>query len=92
MLPHAEDNRVGGVDFAGLLYTQNDEFWNKHCEIQKKESSFFSQDFKDLFNAMIALNPEERATISQIKQSTWYNGPTYTDEEVKVKVGRFFGF
>ena len=92
MLPHAEDNRVGGVDFAGLLYTQNDEFWNKHCEIQKKEASFFSQDFKDLFNAMIALNPEERATIQQIKQSAWYNGPVYTSEELRNKVGKFFGF
>jgi len=92
MLPHAEDNRVGGVDFAGLLYTQNDEFWNKHCEIQKKDNSFFSQDFKDLFNAMIALNPEERATIEQVKQSAWYNGPVYTSEELTDKVGRFFGF
>jgi serine/threonine protein kinase len=91
MLPHAEDNRVGGVDFAGLLYTQNDEFWNKHCEIQKKEASFFSQDFKELFNAMIALNPEERATIQQIKQSAWYNGPVYTSEELRNKVSKFFG-
>ena len=92
MLPHAEDNRVGGVDFAGLLYTQNDEFWSKHCEIQKKDNSFFSQDFKDLFNAMIALNPEDRATLSQVKQSAWYNGPVYTSEELQTKVGRFFGF
>jgi serine/threonine protein kinase len=92
MLPHAEDNRVGGVDFAGLLYTHNAEFWNKHCEIQKKDASFFDEDFKNLFNAMIHLNPNDRATIAQIKQSNWYNGPVYTKEELKSKVGKLFGF
>jgi len=91
MLPHAEDNKVGGVDFAGLLYTHNNEFWAKHCEIQKKDASFFDEDFKNLFNAMVKLNPHERATISQIKQSNWYNGPVYTAEELKSKVGKLYG-
>jgi serine/threonine protein kinase len=90
MLPHAEDNRVGGVDFAGLLYTQNQEFWNKHCEIQQKDASFFTEDFKNLFNSMIRLNPNERASIQEIKQSKWYNGPVYTNEELKINVGRLF--
>jgi len=92
MLPHAEDNLVGGIDFAGLLYTHNDEFWSKHCEIQKKDASIFDQDFKDLFNAMIRLNANERVTIEQIKQSNWYNGPCYTNEELKTKVARLYGF
>jgi serine/threonine protein kinase len=91
MLPHAEDNRVGGVDFAGLLYTRNSEFWNKHCEIQKKEASFFDEEFKNLFNAMVKLNPTERASITQIRQSKWYNGPVYTPEEVQAVVGKFYG-
>jgi len=88
MLPHAEDNKVGGIDFAGLLYTHNDEFWNKHCELQKKEASFFDQDFKDLFNAMIRLNPNDRASIQQIKNCNWYNGPVYTPEEIQAKIGK----
>jgi serine/threonine protein kinase len=91
MLPHAEDSRVAGIDFAGLLYTQNQEFWNKHCEIQKKDASFFDQDFKDLFNAMINLSPNNRPSIDQIKRSNWYNGPVYTHEEIKAKVGRLYG-
>jgi len=91
MLPHAEDNRVGGIDFAGLLYTHNSEFWKKHCEIQKKDASFFDEDFKNLFNAMISLNPNDRASIDQIKQSNWYNSPVYSSEELKSKVGKFFG-
>jgi len=90
MLPHAEDNRVAGVDFAGLLYTHNNEFWSKHCEIQKKDASFFDEDFKNLFNSMISLNPSDRASIEQVKKSNWYNGPVYTNEEIKVKVGRFY--
>jgi len=91
MLPHAEDSRVAGVDFAGLLYTDNQQFWNKHCEIQKKDVSFFDEDFKNLFNAMINLNPSARPSIQQIKQSAWYNGPCYTNEELKTKVGRLYG-
>jgi len=91
MLPHAEDSSVAGVDFATLLYTQNQEFWNKHCEIQKQDASFFDQDFKDLFNAMVNLNPSDRPTIQQIKESNWYNGPCYTNQELKAKVGRLYG-
>ena len=92
MLPHAEDNRVNGIDFAGLLYTNTNEFWNKHCEIQKVNHDTFDQDFKDLFTGMIRLNPSERLTIQQIKKSKWYNGPVYTAEELRTKVGRFYGF
>jgi serine/threonine protein kinase len=90
MLPHAEDSQVSGIDFAGLLYTQNDQFWNKHCEIQNKDETFFEDDFKALFNALVSLNPENRPTIAQIKQSKWYNGPSYTPEEVKTQVGKLF--
>jgi serine/threonine protein kinase len=90
MLPHAEDTCVAGVDFAGLLYTQNQEFWNKHCEIQKKDASFFTEDFKNLFNAMVSLNPSDRPSIQQIKESKWYNGPCYTNEELKTKVARLY--
>lgn len=90
MLPHAEDSKVGGVDFAGLLYTQNHEFWNKHCLLQKRDQSYFVQDFKDLFNGMVRLNPSDRLTIDQIKQSKWYNGPCYTKDELRDKVERLF--
>lgn len=91
MLPHAEDSKVSGIDFAGLLYTENSQFWSKHCEIQNQDESFFEDDFKDLFNAMVSLNPYERPTIAQIKQSKWYNGPAYTQEEVKIQAAKFFG-
>ena len=51
VLPHAEGARVGGVDFAALLYCKNDEFWSEHIKVQKKD--IFDQHFIDLFNAMI---------------------------------------
>lgn len=90
MLPHAEDKRVNGVDFAGLLYAQNEEFWKSHCKIQKRDAEFFDQDFKTLFNMMVSLDPQERPSIAQIKQSKWYNGPVYTQEEVEIRVGKLF--
>ena len=90
ILPHAEDSKVAGVDFAALLYCKNDEFWSQHCKLQKKDDSLFDQDFKDLFNAMVRINPDERVTIDQIKQSNWYNGPYYTNEELTAQVGNLF--
>jgi len=90
MLPHAEENVVNGINFAELLYSDNNKFWAKHCELQKKEASFFTKEFKELFNAMVKVDHVDRATIEDVKNTAWYNGPVYTPEEVKAKVSKVF--
>jgi serine/threonine protein kinase len=84
--PHSEDNTLEGVDLADLMYNDNAEFWEKHCEIESRKSSFYNDDFKELFNNMVAQNPQERMTIAQVRESKWYNGPVYTPEELKKKM------
>jgi len=32
---------------------------------------------------MVKTNPADRATISQIKESKWYKGPTYSEKQMK---------
>ena len=90
ILPHSERQKFKGVDLFALMYDNNEAFWKKHCDIQGKDPDFFSPDFKALFNAMVSLNQEERPTISQIKNSEWYNKPTYSQEEVELILSQCF--
>jgi len=84
--PHAENNTLEGIDLVDLMYNDNAEFWRKHCEIQEKSESFYDKSFRELFNAMVKFNPEERLTLKEIKQSKWYNGPVYTPVELQKKM------
>ena len=87
--PHTEDAHYKEVNLYELLHFNNPEFWKKHCEFQSKTPSDFSRDFRNLFNGMTMFDPEERMTIQQIKESRWYNGPIYTQEELKVHLSQF---
>jgi len=84
--PHSENTPLEGIDLVDLMYNNNSEFWNKHCEIQEKSPSFYEKDFRDLFNAMVRFNPEDRITIKEIKKTKWYNGPVYTPTELHKKM------
>jgi len=87
MYPHSENIEFEGLNLADLMYKNNAQFWSKHCEIQGRESSFFDRDFRELFNAMVKHNPEDRISIKEIRQTKWYNGAIYTpfDFERKMK-------
>ena len=86
--PHSENNTLEGIDLVDLMNNNNVEFWKKHCEIQEKDLSYYDRTFRELFNGMTKENPEERMTIAEIKQSRWYRGPVYTQEEVQTKLKR----
>jgi len=83
LIPHAEDMLFQGFNLYDLLYNNNPEFWRKHCEIQNKPESAFSDDFKELFNGMIRSDSNERFTIADIKASEWYNGKIYSEKELR---------
>jgi serine/threonine protein kinase len=82
VLPHVEHKLFEGLDLLDLLENHNEIFWEKHCEKQKRPSSFFNPEFRSLFNSMTKANPKERATLAEIKNSEWYNGPIYNEEDV----------
>lgn len=83
---HSENTPLEGIDLVDLMYNNNNEFWKKHCEIQERTSTFYEKEFKDLFNAMVKSNPEERISIQEVKKSKWYNGPVYTQPELEKKM------
>ena len=90
VFPQFENNSISGVNLAELLYNNVPEFWKTHCNVQKRSPSFFDKDFQELFIAMTKANPSDRASIKMIKESKWYNGPVYSANELKEKVGRIF--
>jgi len=81
-LPFKEKCLYNGVDMKGLLETNTRAFWKKQCEFLEKEPSFFSEDFKRLFIWMTQQYSYKRPTISQIKNSPWYEDQTYSKDEL----------
>jgi len=78
--PFVENTKEGVLEF--LLKNENPEFWLMHESCSDAEVHF-SKDFKSLFLSMVKYDPVERATISEIKNSKWYCGPTYTQNELQ---------
>jgi len=82
VLPHSENKLFKGMNLFEMMYSNNETFWEKHCEIQNKPFEYFDEDFKALFNGMVAIDPQDRISLTDIKKSKWYNGPVYTSQEL----------
>jgi serine/threonine protein kinase len=57
-------------------------FWKKHEGLKKPAENFYSQNFKDLIQGMLALEPKKRLTLEEIKNHAWFNDAVYSDEEI----------
>jgi serine/threonine protein kinase len=56
---------------------RTDVFWKAHERNKPKvvgRDTFYSDEFKDLINAMLAADPNNRPTLEQIKSHAWYQG------------------
>lgn len=53
---------------------QHERFWNAHS--RGKPPGFYSADFKNLINAMLAYEPSKRLSLADIKAHPWYQGST----------------
>lgn len=59
-------------------------FWRTKSD--GKERGFFSNDFMTLVDGMVCEDPKKRLTIKEIKKSNWYNGPTFSQEQLMVEM------
>ena len=83
-LPQFEDTFSGEINLFDAMQMQPELFWEWHAKTQEMDTSeCFDKNFRDLFLWTTKLNPEERPTIQQIKETEWYNGPIYEQEELK---------
>ncbi len=82
--PYKEDEKHCSSALSDLLREESPEFWVMHAQLSKNKINL-SEDFKALFISMIKQDNIERATIEDIKRSSWYSGPTYTPEQLKTQ-------
>jgi serine/threonine protein kinase len=59
-----------------LAGKRGDIFWRTHCKSKPDGDKFFSEEFKDLVESMLKLEPAQRPTISDILAHPWMQGPT----------------
>jgi len=68
--------------YSKILSGKWPEFWNSQHLFCNSEVNF-SEDFKDLFSKMVAVNPTDRLTIDEIRQHKWFSGPKSSPEEIQ---------
>eukprot|EP00345_Euplotes_harpa_P014646 CAMPEP_0168338616 /NCGR_PEP_ID=MMETSP0213-20121227/12952_1 /TAXON_ID=151035 /ORGANISM="Euplotes harpa, Strain FSP1.4" /LENGTH=346 /DNA_ID=CAMNT_0008344451 /DNA_START=298 /DNA_END=1338 /DNA_ORIENTATION=+ len=67
--------------YSRILANDWTEFWKIHSSYNSSDFEI-SDAFKDLFCKMVAIDPEERLTIKQIKNHEWFLGPLPSQEEI----------
>lgn len=68
-LPFDENKPTSGIDLKKLLETDTEQFWKVH---EAFSDNTFTKEFKELFEAMTAYDPEKRPTLKEIKEFKWY--------------------
>ena len=61
--------------YKHLAAGRADKFWKEHCKNKDGGESFFSEDFKDLIQSMLQLDPLHRPTITEVMGHPWMKGP-----------------
>lgn len=56
-------------------------FWKAHS--RRRPLNFFSDVFKDVFIRMVAFNPSERPSMTEIAQHPWVNSEVCSQSEIK---------
>jgi len=84
VVPHGEEGEYLGYNLYDLMVNDIERFWEVHCSVLlKKDKSFFNDEFKGLFSQLIREKPHDRPSIDQIRESNWYNGPIFSEEELR---------
>lgn len=67
-----------------LFKGREDLFWKYHIQFMENKSKevIISKELKMLICKMLAVDPEERLTITKIKESYWYNENLPTKDEI----------
>lgn len=66
-----------------IAASRADIFWRTHCKSKEEGDKFFSEEFKELVQAILQLDPVHRPSIPEILAHTWMQGEMPTDEEIR---------
>lgn len=89
--PYSEVERDGQMEFDAfykVMRKQNNRFWDVHSK-HRGDPNFYSNEFKELFTIMTEEDPIDRATLEQIKESKWFNGPVLSEERYRQEMERY---
>ena len=62
-----------------------DMFWKLHYRGKAAGDKHFSEDFKNLIQAMFSQDPNTRPTLDEIRAHPWFNGPTPSKSEIQAE-------
>jgi serine/threonine protein kinase len=85
-IPQAEELIHDGENLLQLMWKDPKKFWKTHLRMLKQEDDYFENSFRTLFIGMTKEKPKDRLNLEQIKNSAWFNGPTYSDQEMEWKM------
>lgn len=81
---HPPFNHAKATDsyYSLICMNNHEKFWHFHSRKKPNGAAFFSADFMNLINAMLAFDPTQRPSIAEIKSHPWYRAEVPTHEEV----------
>lgn len=66
-----------------LCTNKYSEFWSAHREVNQ-----YSNEFVDLMNSMMAFDPTQRLSFSELVQHPWMKGPIPTEQQTLAELQR----
>jgi len=77
-LPYGEERVTKRMNAWEWMLKEDNKFWELHSNRN------IDVDMRDLFEKMVKADPFKRISINDIKQSKWYRGPIYTQQELEI--------
>lgn len=77
--------------FYEVLKTDVKKFWKAHESYRENDGRpKLSKSFKEVIEVMLKEDPKKRPTATELERMQWFQGETYTPEELKKKLESFF--
>jgi serine/threonine protein kinase len=83
------DDIKGKLERYDKFLKKNGQYWTG-IEALLGNKVQFSKTLRELLNGMLMKDPSERLSLEQIKESQWYNEPTYSYEELQREAKKLF--
>jgi len=77
--PPFKTSKVNDALYHLIITNRHSKFWNWHST---RKSMVFSENFKSLFNSMVAYDPSHRPTLCEICTHPWFSEVCATQDEV----------
>lgn len=74
--------KAGDPYYSLICMNNHEKFWNFHARKKPNGLKFFSSEFMNLLNAMLAFDPTQRPSIAEIKAHAWYKGEVPTHAQI----------